>query len=227
MLCKKLLIAITFLVLTVSLKAQLLGFSKGDTILSSKQYPTLFATTYLTTKSTYVVPQWKVTKTQLPSSWEVVSLCDNVLCYFAPIPTESTMDTIKLSDGATENKLEFTLDVQGDYDSIGVIELEVTIPDSNYIKTLYYIFSSYSLSIKEVQNNKPSAWTYKQTLFLKNPTSKPVKYNITNYLGQLVTKETLGTESSKQISLKSGVYFVQLQPKGARATKPQKLLIQP
>ncbi len=224
---KRLLIAITLLAFATTVKAQLLEFSKGDTILSSKQYPTLFATTYLTTKSAYVIPQWKVKKTNLPSSWEVVSLCDNVLCYFAPIPTESTMDTIKKTDGTTENKLEFTLDIKGDYDSIGVIELEVTIPDSNYTKTLYYVFSSYSLSINEVLNDNPTAWAYKQTLFLKNPTSKPVKYSITNYLGQLVFKETLRADNSKQITLKSGVYFVQFLSKEENATEPQKLLIQP
>lgn len=224
---KRLLLAITFFVLAFSLKAQLLEFSKADTILSSHQYPTLFATTYLTTKSPYVVPEWKVKKTNLPSDWNIVSLCDNVLCYFAPIPTESNMDTIKLSDGATQNKLEFTLEVKGDYDSIGVIELEVSIPDSNYSKILYYIFSSYSLSVKELSDDKPLAWSFGQTLFLKNPASEAINYSITNYLGQTISNETLDTETSRQITLKSGVYFVQFQTRGDNSTKAQKLLIQP
>jgi hypothetical protein len=223
---KRLLIVVVLLVFSVPLKAQLLEFSKGDTILSSKQYPTLFATTYLTTQVDFVVPQWKVTKTNLPSSWEVVSLCDNVLCYFAPIPTESTMDTIKKTDGATENKLEFTLDIKGDYDSIGVIELEVTIPDSNYTKTLYYIFSSYSLSVNEVKNDEPSAWAYKQTLFFKNPTSQSVYYSITNYLGQSITNQSLAPNTSTQLSLKSGVYFVQFLSKEKSPLKSQKILMQ-
>ncbi|MBO6515787.1 MAG: hypothetical protein JJ975_04470 [Bacteroidia bacterium] len=194
---------------------EVLRFSQHDSVYSTKAQPILVATTYLTTPYSGIKPTWKLVSIDLPPTWKLRSLCDNVLCYFVPLPDSSEMNTIDKGDGPTENKLELTVEVGSDQSSTGLITIDVMVADSGYAKRLYFVFDPWNLGLKPLDDLRPGQWIKDGSLYLSNPTDEIIPFKILSTQGCIISSGQLQPYYTNRFPLTTGIYVLQfLHPEG-------------
>lgn len=194
--------------ISIPLKGQhILSSSAGDSIYSSQRSPVLVATTYLSTSSdTPIQVHWKVKRIALPDGWTLHSICDNVLCYLPPVPDESDMDTFRSGADSLLNKLEITVKTNGNYDSTGIIEMELSIPDSGYTRTVMYIFRSWKLGTEITSQPNVRLTTYSNTIVVSNPSKQLLHVRVVDLSGKIYLNKAL--ENDLHHNLPPGMYIV-------------------
>jgi len=163
-------------------------FSTMDTVFVSKaNSDEMIGTTFLSTPNSQLIGEWEIILDSIPSDWEIVSLCDNVLCYFAPIPEVSFLDTILKNDPSDIHKFELTLHTPSNGKAIFSFRFKDT--KLNDSANLTFVFDRQDLNqVKTISESKYVVYPNPVESQLHIQTDQPEsgRFALTDGLGQLI-----------------------------------------
>jgi hypothetical protein len=185
-------------------------FNTSDTVFVTDHVSNrMFGTVYISTSVNRLIAEWEMDFDSMPSDWALISLCDNVFCYFSPVPRKSSLDTILKTDSAFANLFELTIQAPSNGKAVFAFTFK-KIETSDSAK-LTYVFERKELN----QDNKVHSVAYRHypnpvenVVFIKMNDGDAASYKLVDRLGQQLIQGELHSKTIDLTNLISGIYYI-------------------